>query len=234
MNSLHEQCDGMISIDGTSRQLPILYAWHGSSAVYWINAPFVSSKLYIRIGKSDLSGFQTKLFAHYHPVRGMWRVYVPGTFFSAKCETWYQIGISDENEQNHVYGEGKLRVNASHIQVVDDKKKVSYAWWPDGKARKIVIEEDKVGEPVFSVGEIVDAPVGRIQEIFAFNKATGFFHSVSTFFDEANEPMLSVSDEPVEAGEDRFVEDVCGFYRRIECFTDESEATALQTGEITE
>ena len=40
MDFLNEQNNGLVRLDGTHLQLPTLSAWQGSSAVFWVRAPF--------------------------------------------------------------------------------------------------------------------------------------------------------------------------------------------------
>ena len=230
MNGFHEQCDGVISTDGSYKRLPILSAWSGSSAVYWINPQAPATELDIKIGNSDKSGWNCSLKAYYHPKRELYRVYVPGKYFTGHYETVYQIVEVYENDSKHVLGEGALRVYKSAIQGIAESQIVACAKWPDGHVREITIREDETGAPVFSIGEVVEKEISH-GEIYAYNNATGQFHLVTTFFDEVDEPMLTVSETPVNGGFDQFVPDANGFYRRIECAEDDSGSMTLQTGD---
>lgn len=231
MKVFNEQCDAMISPDGSYKRLPIISAWANSSAIYWINPLAPATALFIKIGNADRTGWNCSLKAYYHPKHELYRVYIPGKYFTGHYETVYQIVEVDENDSRHVFGEGILRVFKGSIQEVSDGQIVAWAKWPDGLVREIAIREDDVGAPVFSVGKIVDKEVS-LGEIYAHNNATGQFHLVTTFFDDVGEAMLAVSETPVNGGFDQFVADEGNFYRRIECGTDSSGFTTLKTGDI--
>ena len=230
MNGFHEQCDGVVTLDGSHKRLPILSAWANSSAVYWINPQAPATAMFIKVGNANKDGWNCSLKAYFHPKRGMYRVYVPGKYFTGHYETVYQIVEVDENDSRHISGEGALRVYKSSIQEAEEIQIVACAKWPDGLVREIKIREDETGAPVFSIGEVVEKEISQ-GEIYAFNNATGQFHLVTTFFDEVDEPMLTVSETPVNGGFDQFVADANGFYRRIECEEDDSGSMTLQTGE---
>ena len=226
-----EQNNGYVALDGSQRQLPILEAYVGSSSVYWFKPEYAAAEMSLRIGDARKISWSEPIRMSCHPKKGLFRVYVPGANFKQRCETYYQVITVDENGNKHISGEGIIRIYSSHISEVVDESIVAYAWFPDDKARSVTITEDEVGAPIFTIGDVVDAPIGKLQTIYAFNKATGFFHIVSTFFDDVGEPMLSVSEEAIEGGADRFVLDESGFYRRIECAEDDSGSMMLQTGE---
>lgn len=238
---LNEQCDGIITVDGSLRHLPILRAWGNSSAVYWVDPAFPTEAMEFKVGNADMTAWAATLRMCFHPKRGLWRVYVPGRYFTGRCETRYKIVAQDERGSRHVAGEGVLRVYSGGIPDRNDSPVEypaanCYAKFPDGKWRVVTVSEDEAGAPVFSIGgEVVsDAEFegGQPSQIFAYNNATGLYHAVTAFIDEAGEPSLSLDEEPCADGEDCFVLDpATGFHRRIEAAADEAGCLTLRTGE---
>jgi hypothetical protein len=232
--AMREQNDGMVSLDGTLSQLPILKAWTNSSAVYWVKPSYPATGMMFMVGNEAMDGWAAILSMTLHPKRGLWRVYVPGAAFGGRYETRYKIVSLDGEGAKHVEGEGILRVYAGKIADVTPQGEVSEVAFPDGEVRKVTVAEDSTGEPVFSIGDVVEGATAEARPIYAYNKATGFFYLVTPFIDEVGEPMLSVADKPSDDGFDCFVKDASGFYfRRIDCFEDETGEMALQTGGLT-
>lgn len=227
----YEQNNGIVIIDGTTKRLPMLTAWKNSSSVYWVKPEYLASEMYFKVGSADGKSWAANISMFCHARRGLFRAYVPGLHFAGgRYETKYQIVTIDEEGCEHVSGEGVIRVFDSSIGEYAPFHVVARAGWPDGNVREITITEDETGAAIFTVGGIVEgeAPQG---EIYAHENSSGQFHLVTTFIDEVGEPMLSVSENPVNGGFDQFVADGSGFYRRIECATDESGSTTLQTGD---
>lgn len=240
MNCLREQCNGIITVDGTKKSLPIVEAWCGSSSVYWVNPSFPVNGMLLKIGNPDKSGWFDTIPLYYHPERGMWRAYVPGTYFRCHAETAYKIVAIDEYDRRTVAGEGILRVYGGSIHDIMDDPLESpeiqcYAPFSDGSWRKVTVTEDVFGETVFRIGEkAVD--VGQFEQtpkdLYAYNKARGVFFSVSGKIDEVGEPTLYCSDTPSTFGEQSFaLDDASKFYYRIEATIDEVGETILKVGD---
>lgn len=228
---LREQNDGMVVLDGTLSRLPILAAWVNSSAVYWVRPAYPATGMTFMVGDADSDGWAARIAMTCHPVRGLWRVYVPGKTFTKRCETRYRIVSVDDSNCRHVDGEGILRVYTGGIDDISDSVENCYATFPGGAVRAVTVAQDETGVPVFSVGEVVEGAESDVKPIYAYNKATGFYHLVTAFVDEAGEPMLSVADDPADAGgRATFVRDASGFYHRVECAEDTAGAVMLQTG----
>ena len=228
--AMREQNDGMVVLDGSLQRLPILRAWVNSSEVYWVKPSYPATGMLFMAGNADMSGWAAQLAMTCHPKRGLWRVYVPGAAFTARCESRYRIVSLDENVARHVEGEGILRVFDGAIPDVADSTETCLATFPGGEVREVTVKDDSTGTPIFSVGEVVEGAEADARPIYAFNKATGFFYLVTAFVDEAGEPMLSVAEEPSEGGEETFARGESGFYYRVDCAVDSTGVMALQTG----
>lgn len=227
---MREQNDGMVVLDGTLQRLPILTAWVNSSAVFWVRPSYPATGMIFLVGDAKAETWAAQLAMTLHPMRGLWRVYVPGAAFAERSETRYRIVSLDDQGSRHVEGEGIFRVYSGKIPDIADSTDNCMATFPDGKVRAVMVKEDSTGTPIFAVGDVVDDADADVRPIWAFNKATGFFHLVTAFFDDAGEPMLSVAEEPSEGGEDTFVRGVSGFYYRVDCAVDTSGTMMLQTG----
>lgn len=228
--AMREQNDGTVVLDGSLQRLPILRAWVNSSEVYWAKPSYPATGMIFLVGNADMNGWAAQLAMTCHPKRGLWRVYVPGAAFTARYETRYRIVSLDENGARHVEGEGILRVFDGAIPDVADSTETCLATFPGGEVREVTVREDSTGTPIFSVGGVVQGADADVRPIYAFNKATGFFHLVTAFVDEVGEPMLSVADEPSEGGEETFARGDSGFYYRVDCAEDSAGAMMLQTG----
>ena len=228
--AMREQNNGIIVLDGSLGALPILPAWTNSSAVYWVKPSFPVTGMAFLVGNAAADGWAAQVEMVYHPQRGLWRAYVPGSVFTAHCETRYMIVSIDGECMRHVEGEGILRVHTGAFHGVADTVRNCYIAFPDGKVRDVAVTEDSTGAPIFTVGGVVEAAPGDVRPAYAHNNATGRFYLVSAFIDETGAPMLSVADEPSDGGEDTYVRDESGFYRRMDCATDDAGATMLQTG----
>ena len=232
MKAFNEQCDAVISLDGSHKRLPIVSAWANSSAVYWINPQAPATALYVKIGNANKSGWNCSLKAYYHPKRGMYRVYVPGKYFTGHYETVYQIVEVDDGDARHVLGEGALRVYRSAIQDQADEIRECCASFPDGKCRRISISYDDTGAPVFDVS--VDSFVSGVLPgpLFAYDKAKGAFFRVTGVIDESGTPTLDVAQEPADDGERKYFHDPkTGFYRPMDAAEDSSGVESLVTGD---
>lgn len=237
-NPINEQNNAVFTIDGRLRHLPILRAWKNSSSVYWINPSFPVEAMQFKVGNADMTAWAATLPMCFHPKRGLWRVYIPGKYFTGRYETRYEVSVTDEYGNRHVAGDGLLRVYASAIPdgTPSSPESQCYAMFPDGKCRAITITEDDTGAPIFSVGEEMSIEDGfdesLAKPIYAYNNATGFYHVVNCLIDEADEPALSLDEKPSDGGEDTFVLDgKTGFFHRIEAGEDESGYLVLKTGE---
>ena len=230
--AMREQNDGMVVLDGSLQRLPILRAWVNSSAVYWVKPSYPATGMIFLVGNAAVDGWAARLSMTCHPMRGLWRVYVPGAAFTERCETRYRIVSLDENGARHVEGEGIFRVYSGRIPDIADTTETCMATFPDGKVRAVIVSEDSTGTPMFVVGDVVEDAKPDTRPIYALDNSTGFFHLVGAFFDDAGEPMLSVAEEPSEGGEKTFARGVNGFYYRVDCGVDEAGEMALKTGEI--
>ena len=238
-NPLNEQNNAIIALDGSHRRLPIITAWANSSSVFWVLPSFPTTAMQFKVGNADKTAWAATLKMCFHPKRGLWRIYIPGRYFTGRYETSYEIVVADEYGNRHVSGEGVLRVYASAIPDKNDSPSESpsencYARFPDGKYRAVTVTEDEAGAPVFSIGAEVDGAAfeGEPKRIYAYNNATGLYHEVQSLVDEAGEASLSIVDEPSEDGEDCYVlNPATGFYHRIEVATDEAGELAMKTGE---
>ena len=238
MVPFREQNNGLIVLNSAYRRLLILEAWRRSSSVYWIRSPFPATALQFKVGKADKSEFAVILNAQNHPSRGLWRVYVPGRYFTDRCETAYKIVATDEYGNRTTCGEGILRVFSGTISDIEEEESTSeecYAKFSDGKWRKVTIGEDEVGALVFEVStDAIDE--SHFEKVpanpYAYNKAYGTFHAVSGFIDESGSPYIEIEQSPSAAGSETFAKDErTGFYFRIESFTDEAGAMAPQVGD---
>ena len=231
--AMREQNDGIVVLDGDCGRLPpILDAWVNSSAVYWFRPPFPATGMTLMVGSARADGWAAKVKMYCHPKRGLWRAYVPGRTFTVRSETRYKVVALDEHGMRHVCGEGILRVYDGSVPDVEEYTAKCLAAFPDGTVREVTVAEDEAGEPSFVVGNPVDGASASAGPIYAYNKASGFFHAVTAFFDEAGEPMLAVADEPSAGGFESYAKDSSGFYRRVECAEDDAGEMALQTGEV--
>lgn len=230
---MREQDNGMVVLDGDcGRRLPILDAWVNSSAVYWFRPSFPASGMMLMVGNSGMDGWAAKVRMHFHAERGLWRAYVQGRNFKVRSETRYKVVALDEYGARHAEGEGILRVYDGAIPDAAEWTETCLAAFPDGVVRKVEVAEDETGEPIFTIGPAVEGAQADAGPIYAYNKATGYYYLVTTFIDEAGEPMLSVADSPSKGGDDCYAKGPSGFYYRIECAEDSSGAMALQTGEV--
>lgn len=230
--AMREQNDGMVVLDGSLQRLPILSAWTNSSAVYWVKPSFPPMSMRFLVGNANADGWAAQLDMTCHPERGLWRVYVPGRHFLARSETRYRVESVDDRGARHVEGEGILRVHSGAFPDAADRPQTCEATFPDGRVRRVMVAEDETGTPMFVVGDPVEGATPDPAPIYAFNAATGYFHLVSAFIDEAGEPMLSVADEPSGGGEESYALDASGFFHRVECAEDDAGAMMLQTGEV--
>ena len=237
MNPFREQNNGVIAPDGTSKRLPILHAWQGSSAVYWVVPAYPPSGMQFKVGSPDKGGWQAALSMSYHRKRGMWRVYVPGRNFRGHYETIYRLVSFDGEGGRHVEGEGVLRVHAGLIpDGNDDIVVTSHVLFADGKWRKITVSEDESGAPTFVVGGVATSTEDfdeTPKRPYAYNKATGMFHEISGVIDEVGEAVLVVSETPIESGGDATfaLDEKTNLYYRLETVVDESGEVAVVAGE---
>ena len=230
--AMREQNNGIVVLDGSLQRLPILTAWVKSSAVWWFRPSYPALGMSVKVGNAGANGWVADVKMTCHPERGMWRAYVHGSRFSERCETRYKVESVDELGARHVEGEGILRVYDGAIPDAEDGTELCIAAFPDGTVREVTVAEDETGTPSFVIGNPVEGSNWDSKPIYAFNNATGYFHLVTAFIDEAGEPMLSVAEEPSSGGYESYARDASGFYRRVECARDESGATMLQTGKV--
>ena len=238
MNFLKEQNNAMITLTGTVDPLPIQEVWKRSSAVFWIESAFPCQAMQLKIGAEDKSKYKVSITALYHPKRGLWRVYIPGKYFTAKCETYYKIVGVDEYGNRSVCGEGLLRIREGKIYDFEDESITTdecFAFFPDGKWRKVSVSTDNTGELVFVVEQNGIPPIEFEHEPakpYALNKATGLHYEVSGFVDESGEAYLCVAADGVQGKDDAFAkDDATGFYYRVESFADEVGEPSLKVGD---
>ena len=228
---MREQNNGIVTLDGSGRALPILTAWSRSSAVFFFNPSHQFTELTLKVGDAEAKTWAGSFKGTWHWSSRMFRVYVPGRVFTKRCETVYQVMAVDDNGSRHVCGEGKLRVNESAIHEDEPTKDCIAFFEADGKWRKVVVTEDESGHPAFAVGDVTDAP-GEQTDIYAFDNAQGFYFKVSGMFDELNQPILALDDTPLGDGKETFVKDeATGFYRRMDAERDTSGHETLVVGE---
>lgn len=237
MNCLREQNNGVVTLDGTLRALPMLSAWRHSSAVYWARPPFPCVAMAFKIADSAGETFIATFPMQYHALRGLWRVYIPGTYFQSKCETVYKIICTDEMSARHVCGEGILRIHGGAIaDSADEPMKADgcFAFFPDGKWRRVSVFVDEAGEMAFAVTQEGFATVefnAPPTTPYAYNPATGLYYAISGFVDDSGEAYLSVSSEGVDGRDSAFAKnDATGFYYRVEAGVDEAGETILSVG----
>ena len=239
-NLFREQCNGAISCTvDCSIPLPMLSAWCGASAVYWIAPAFPVSSMIMKVADADASEYAVSQPAYYHPSRGLWRVYVPGWVFTRHCETFYKIVAENGDDERCVLGEGRLRVHGGRVNDVCDsegaKRKTCYAAFPGGFHRRVLVSEDSTGSLSFQVSDYV-IPSDKFErspsKMYAYDRKTGFFHAVSGIIDSSGTPTLSVSEETVSCGEASFaLDEETNLYYRIETDIDETGVSALITGD---
>lgn len=237
MNYLNEQNNGVITLDGTLRALPMLSAWRRSSAVYWVRPPFPCLAMIFKV--ADVAGetFVATLSMQYHATRGMWRVYIPGTYLHDKGEMIYKVVCWDGEKARHVCGEGILRVYGGLVADAADEPMEAdgcFAFFPDGKWRRVSVFVDEVGEMAFSVAQNGYATIefgAPPTTPYAYNPVTGLYYAVSGFVDEAGEAYLSVASEGVEGQNSAFAKnDTTGFFYRVEAGVDEVGEAILSVG----
>lgn len=109
--SINEQNNGVVVLDGTTRELPILGAFVGSSAAYWIKSAFPCTAVRMTVLDSDVAIAECSLL--FHVTRGMWRGYFDGSKFAANGEFVYQVEATDYDGSRSVCGRGVFRVYAA-------------------------------------------------------------------------------------------------------------------------
>lgn len=228
---MKEQNNGIVVIDGTLRELPILNAWINSSSVFWVKAEFVCEQIFMKIGKSDKSGWSATVSGRYHPEYGMFRFYVPCRAFTDVCETAYRLVCIDDNDSRHVGGEGKLRVRKPKIVDVNDAVRSCLVKFDDGKCREVVIDDDNVGVPVFTVLEEIvkveeDPPI-----LYSYDKGKRLYFALYGVTVDG-ELTLELSQEGEEDKGDSYVVDrSSGFYRKVESVEDDVGVEVLVSGD---
>lgn len=230
-NPIQEQNDGMVSLDGSGRALPILNAFANSSAVYWFGTQVPYEGIFLKVGNEDKTGWIASCKATFHASCRMYRVYVGGRNFPKGCETVYQVMAVDDNGARHVCGEGKLRIARSAIDEHEASRECM-AKFPDGEWRKVTVTEDEAGAPIFKVGEVAEEPPKDERDLYAWDNSRGFFFKVVGLIDEVGVRILALDQEPLGDGAESFAfDDATGFYRRVEAEMDESGAETLVVGE---
>ena len=222
MDFLNEQNNGLVRLDGTHLQLPTLSAWQGSSAVFWVRAPFACLAMSFKVGNADGSAYAATLAMTLSPPHGLWRAYIPGRFFTTPCETRYKVVCKDSCGERHVCGEGILRIQGGAIPDAEDGPVSSdgcFVQFPDGKWRKVTVFTDAAGEMSFLVeqdgfvsDDFADAPT----QPYAYEKASGLYYALSGFIDEAGEAYLAISPDGVSGQAGAFALDPkTGLYHRV-------------------
>ena len=242
-SAINEQSDGIVMLDGTARELAMLNAWRGSTAVFWARTAWPCAAVVFKVADAAAARYVASLTMLYHPKRGMWRVSVPAKWLSEKCETRYKVVCWADDRTRSVGGEGILRVHGSGVYDPDEDAAAPsgedcYVSFPDGKWRKVTVFTDDAGELSFSVEQdgvdasaFEDAPTAP----YAYNAATGLYHAVTGFVDEEGEAYLSVAAEGVDGKSVAFARnEATGLFYRVETFTDETGEAALKVGDATE
>jgi len=230
-----EQHNGMIVVDGSGRELPILRAWINSSAVYYVKAGFRYQAMFFCVGSPDKTKWSGKVLGSYDVTTDMFEFYVPCEMFTESCETFYRVLALDDNGRRTVCGEGKLRVNTVRIKDFNDEIRKNLVYFEaDSAWRNVVIEYDDSGAPTFAVeNDPTEVPVGVYpKEVFAYDASKGKFFKVYGSIDETGTPIVNVSQTPEGDGFDSFIYNTgTGFYHRAEAFEDEYHVESLQVGE---
>lgn len=229
---MKEQNNGIVVLNGTLRELPILNAWINSSSVYWVKTNSVRDKVFLKIGNSDKSGWTATSEGRYQPGWGMYRFYVPPKSFIKTCETVYRIITVDDKGNRHVEGEGKLRVAKPMITDVNDEIRTVIVKFDDGKCREVYVELDSSGTPTYVIMENTVACEYEPEVVYSHNKQSGLYHALMGKV--GKEGVYLELDEKGKTGEDMsFVRDEdSGFYRRVESVTDSAGVEVLDSGEI--
>lgn len=240
MKFLNEQNDGLVRLDGTQLRLPPLSAWVRSSAAFWFRPPFPCPAMSFKLGNADGTAYAATLAMTLSPPHGLWRAYVPGSFFTAHCETRYKVVCVDSSGGHHVCGEGILRVQGDAIPDSEDEPisgEGCYVQFPDGKWRKVTVFTDAAGEMSFLVeqdGFASDEFENTPTKPFAYEKASGLYYALSGFIDEAGEAYLAISSDGVSGQSGAFALDPkTGLYHRVETVRDEVGEMAPAVGETT-
>lgn len=230
-NPIREQNNGIVSIDGTFRRLPILNAYVNSSSVYWFRTGFPYERLVLKVGNEDKTRWIAICKATYHASCGMYRVYVSPKYFPRHCETAYQVSAIDDKGSKSILGEGILRVYSSAID--EQERKIDCkAKFPDGEWHVITVSEDECGAPVFTVGEVAEEPPEDEVELYAWDNSRGYYFKVVAQIDEVGVRILALDQTPHESGEETFARDeATGFFRRIEGVKDDAGVETLVVGE---
>ena len=237
MEFLREQNNGLICLDGTQKRLPCLTAWVKSSAVFWAFPSFPVAVMSFKTGKPDGSGYNEPVAMQYHATRKLWRVYLPASSFTEKCETYYKLTATDENGDRIVFGEGMLRVYAGKITDTGEQTETAedcYALFSDGNWRRITVVSNSLGELTFSVAQTATTPIAgqTFSQPYAYNRTTGKFYSLNGVVDSTGEAYLAVAEAPSEEGEKSYAKnETSGLYYRIETSQDATGTMTANVGE---
>ena len=103
-------------------QCPIITTWVNSSLVVWAKTSLTVDGMYLKIGLADGSGCFAPVKARFHPLKRMYRFYVPAKYFPIGCETHYKIEMVDSQGERMVFGLNKLRILVGGFADADDDR----------------------------------------------------------------------------------------------------------------
>jgi len=230
-----EQCNGIVVVDGSGRELPILRAYVNSTSVYYAKMGFQYQTCYLCIGNADKSKWIGTVLGAFDISTGMFKFYVPGENFRNVGETAYRIIAIDDYGRRTVCGEGKMRIGKVRIEDINDKVRDNLVYFSeDGKWRRVVVVNDDTGTPTYNVvHEPEEPPKGVLPgTLYAYDGAKDKFFEISGYVDSVGEFALALSDTPSASGHEDFIYDtVTGFYRRAEAFEDDVHVESLSIGD---
>jgi len=227
---MNQQNNGMVVLDGTLRDLPILRAWANSSSVYWVKPSFICDKMFMKVGNSEKSGWTATANGTYHPEYGMFKFYVDGKAFARHCETAYRIVAIDDKGCRTVCGEGVLRVSTPTIKDVNDDVRTCIVKFDDGVCREVIIENDTSGVPSFVILETAVQVDADPKTLYAYDKEKKQYFALLGVTVEGN-LTLELSETGTTGKDETFVIDkTSGFYRRMEAVEDDTQVEVLEAG----
>lgn len=211
----------------------ILDAWRGSTLRFWINAPDGFQRLWVSVTEANAERFFAPVEAGYRPQEELWYIVIEPQYFISGGKARFKITAMDELGKRNVLGEGELRVRAGFANDENDYKFIIgksavVINTDDGKHYRVTAVIDETGTLAFNLAEAenveewskdggIEVPTLASLEdnAYAYNTETGKFHCLYSRIDEEGKPMLVADEEGLE-GDESFVLDPDGFYRRIE------------------